>query len=1056
MKNDIQRVWPFCKKDYKCRSCFYDNVEEENMKRMSSIVTIFMLMSLMFVGLGFLPEARATTLYVGGGGPGNHTTIQNAISAASKGDTIYVYSGTYRENVMIDKTLSLVGENENTTVIDGGGSGTAVYVTSYWTNITGFRITNGGPDFYDAAIRLDSVEDCHVEGNNVSSNSGSAIQLYLSYGNTISNNVLSDNEMGVFSWLSGMNSIDGNLLVGNLFSIALFASLGETVANNTVIDSYLGTYLGDSLGILVLNNSMMRSGIVVEGFDLESWNSHMIDTSNTVDGRPVYYLKDSTGGTIPPDAGQVILANCTGFVIENQTFTNASVGIELGFSNENIIAYNTVFSSQYGGILLTSSHNNTVSNNNISGNQDVGIYSYFSNHTAITNNTISESNVSGIFLMFSHNNTVAGNRLSDNWVGIYDALSSNNMITDNVVFNGSLGISVGYSTESTIINNTMLGSGIYLMGTSIEHWNTHTINTSNSVNGQPVHYWKNVTGGTIPAGAGQVILTNCTDVNVENQTISNSSVAIQLGFSWSNTIANNTASSNNWEGITLYRSDGNTITNNTASSNEQYGIHIAESLSVEVRGNEMVSNGILITGGYVDEWNSHTIDTTNTVNGKPVLYWKNAIGGTVPLGAGQVILANCGRVVVENQNLSDASTSILLGFSWNNVVANNTASINSQEAIYLYSSDGNTIFNNTISDNLYGIYLGMSDGNTVYHNNLANNTVQAMDSGSLNQWDNGYPSGGNYWSDYDGEDQFSGSMQNEPGSDLIGDTPYSMFIDSQDRYPLMHPYGVVPPSPPEMSGAELSGRDLQNVTITWSLSPDDGSGLKSVVGYKVFRGTTFDSERLSYEVIATLPNQTSIHVDVLAGEGNLNSYFYDVCAFDIFNITVCAENQAGKFTRPLSSGPILVSIPLIQSNESIEIAFQTVEYDRVWFYDSSSQEWKSYMKGKTYKGDLLKANHTMGLWVNVTENSNLTVAGIVPVQTTMHLHKGWNLVSFPSFNSSYTAYNLKMDTGAVRAEGYSPIPPYHLRVLGDADVLQAGYGYWVRVEADVDWIVEVS
>ena len=101
-------------------------------------------------------------------------------------------------------------------------------------------------------------------------------------------------------------------------------------------------------------------------------------------------------------------------------------------------------------------------------------------------------------------------------------------------------------------------------------------------------------------------------------------------------------------------------------------------------------------------------------------------------------------------------------------------------------------------------------------------------------------------------------------------------------------------------------------------------------------------------------------------------------------------------------------------------------------------------------------NHTMGAWVNVTEDSNLTVAGVVPAQTKIPLHKGWNLVSFPSFSFSYTAYDSMEDTGAVRVEGYDPAPPYHSRVLADADLLQAGYGYWVKVQVDADWIVEVS
>lgn len=101
-------------------------------------------------------------------------------------------------------------------------------------------------------------------------------------------------------------------------------------------------------------------------------------------------------------------------------------------------------------------------------------------------------------------------------------------------------------------------------------------------------------------------------------------------------------------------------------------------------------------------------------------------------------------------------------------------------------------------------------------------------------------------------------------------------------------------------------------------------------------------------------------------------------------------------------------------------------------------------------------NHTMGLWVNVTDNSNLTVAGVVPAQTTIHLAAGWNLVSIPSFNSSYSVADLKLEIGASRVEGYDPLPPYHLSVLADAEVLRAGYAYWVRVDADTDWIVEVS
>ncbi|TET79303.1 hypothetical protein E3J38_07385 [candidate division TA06 bacterium] len=133
-----------------------------------------------------------------------------------------------------------------------------------------------------------------------------------------------------------------------------------------------------------------------------------------------------------------------------------------------------------------------------------------------------------------------------------------------------------------------------------------------------------------------------------------------------------------------------------------------------------------------------------------------------------------------------------------------------------------------------------------------------------------------------------------------------------------------------------------------------------------------------------------------------------------------------------------------------------MEFDKAWTYDSSGGRWKWYTTFKNYRRDLWSVNHTMGLWANVTSECNLTVAGVVPAQTTIHLHKGWNLVSFPSHNASYSVSDLKAEISATRVEGYDPTPPYHLRVLGDAEVLLAGYGYWVKVDIDLDWIVEVS
>ncbi|MDD4308268.1 MAG: NosD domain-containing protein, partial [Thermoplasmata archaeon] len=103
----------------------------------------------------------------------------------------------------------------------------------------------------------------------------------------------------------------------------------------------------------------------------------------------------------------------------------------------------------------------------------------------------------------------------------------------------------------------------------------------------------------------------------------------------------------------------------------------------------------------------------------------------------------------------------------------------------LYSGAANNfVTGNRFSENYYGLYISSGTGNQIYHNDFLDNNISAQDD-AANIWDAGYPSGGNYWSDYSGADMFSGIGQDVPGSDSIGDTPYIIDADSRDGYPLM-------------------------------------------------------------------------------------------------------------------------------------------------------------------------------------------------------------------------------------------------------------------------------
>ena len=141
---------------------------------------------------------------------------------------------------------------------------------------------------------------------------------------------------------------------------------------------------------------------------------------------------------------------------------------------------------------------------------------------------------------------------------------------------------------------------------------------------------------------------------------------------------------------------------------------------------------------------------------------------------------------MQGNNISSGAGLSLTGIS--NVTIENMNIEGFEYGIWLNYSSSNIIFGNNITNNGDGIVLSSSSSNVIYHCNFTDNGQQVFSLSSMNAWDNGYPSGGNYWSDYVGVDLCSGPQQNEPGSDGIGDAPYVIDANNTDNYPLMNPY----------------------------------------------------------------------------------------------------------------------------------------------------------------------------------------------------------------------------------------------------------------------------
>jgi parallel beta-helix repeat protein len=157
-------------------------------------------------------------------------------------------------------------------------------------------------------------------------------------------------------------------------------------------------------------------------------------------------------------------------------------------------------------------------------------------------------------------------------------------------------------------------------------------------------------------------------------------------------------------------------------------------------------------------------------------------------GDGIRILSSHGHTIKDNVLTNNPYTA--LGFDWTygNTVIGNTISNNYIGVGASYDASDNVFSGNVVSENSYGFLIAMSNSK-FYHNNIIDNGVQASVYYNLaNTWDNGHSSGGNYWSDYAGTDDYRGKAQNKGKADGIGDTPYAIDAQNIDSYPLMQPF----------------------------------------------------------------------------------------------------------------------------------------------------------------------------------------------------------------------------------------------------------------------------
>jgi len=416
------------------------------MRKTITIFVLFIMLVTSFTGIFSIKNVKASgnTLYVGGSGPGNYTSIQSAIDAASNGDTIYVYHGIYNENVVVDKNnLTLQGEKKETTFINSVESNVTAtacfYVDTFHSSkISGFTLhCDNSPcayfrDSYDNLIFdcilknssygvfiyternsiNNTVRDCEIYNNSVGIGVNGAAENYYLNRSNILNCYIHNNRIGVYVY--GRSDWYGVIKHTTIS--------GCNVFNNSDEGIFINQLLGEIQGVTIENNNIRNNS----NSGIEIRNASNIDISDCV-------VHNNSNGISANNIVNCIIKNITSYS------NSPGVGIILGTSENGTIFNSICYNNNDDGIRINSCNDCYVLNCDVYNNGDDGIDLSWA---PCINNIISGNNCTnnrhGIVLFQADNNYVYNNELNSNrQYGIYPWSSSNNNIYHNNLLNNN-------------------------------------------------------------------------------------------------------------------------------------------------------------------------------------------------------------------------------------------------------------------------------------------------------------------------------------------------------------------------------------------------------------------------------------------------------------------------------------------------------------------------------------------------------------------------------------------------------------------------------------------
>jgi parallel beta-helix repeat protein len=683
------------------------------------------------------------TLFVGGNGLNNYTKIQDAIDDSTHGDTVYVFneSSPYYENLVIKKSIYLIGEDKNSTIIDGKGNGHVISIQQDFVQIFGFTIQNSGNIFFNSGILIESNNN--IINNNIIRNNAMGFRINVSSNNKILNNIISNNrERDIYFYYSYMNNISNNYFIDEYIApIDLFHSNNNNISNNYFLNSINSLIVVQySVGNIISNNSDLYAIYIAYSFTnifnnnllsggIFNWWSYLnIVENNLVNGDPILYLENKSDFIIEDDVGQVILISCENITITKQNFTSWA-SVQLQESNDCIIIENAFFGGQMlhqAGIYLIDSNYNLIKENNFI-DCGTGIHVLLSIYNQILYNNFLQ-NIYGIWLESSHYNIVNNNTLSQNsQKAIYLDDCGHNYIEENHIQDNYIGLYIYISSFNIISKNIFQSDGVFIdFTTSSTYDSTKNYFLNNTINEKPIEYLEEVSDVTISNKKGQIILVNCSNITITDQDLFSVSVGVIIDSSQFCKIFNNKIYENIL-GISLYGVNNNNMIYNNNIYNNSEGIYLFSGENNQISDGEIFNNkyGIIIE----DTSRKNNVSFNNVKNNEVGIFLRGSSNNIIKNNNcsnnsidGILLSSISSHNIIENNSCMKNMKGISLKGPHShfyvmeqNRLINNTCNIN-QQGILLNNAEHIIIINNTCKKNKIGIYLYKSFNNSIVNN----------------------------------------------------------------------------------------------------------------------------------------------------------------------------------------------------------------------------------------------------------------------------------------------------------------------------------------------------